>query len=155
MPDCAAAHRGHEGVENTDSEGGAACEWLGEVELSVGVIVIILDQSEVSITVTWQLWTNHSSPGPGTGHCCHSPARWSSGHWSRTRNPSSAELWGSQEVREHREQLNLECIKYNDLQLYIWKYWKLSNILLMWMYFCGGFTFCYICRFILREKDYE
>ena len=52
MPDCAAAHRGHEGVENTDSEGGAASKWLGEVELSVGVIVIILDQSEVSITVT-------------------------------------------------------------------------------------------------------
>ena len=46
------SHRGHEGVENTDSKGGAACEWLGEVELSVGVIVIILDQSEVSITVT-------------------------------------------------------------------------------------------------------
>ena len=59
MPDCAAAHRGHEGVENTDSEGGAACEWLGEVELSVGVIVIILDQSEMSIIY---------SLGPITAH---------------------------------------------------------------------------------------
>ena len=62
MPDCAAAHRGHEGVENTDSEGGATCEWLGQVELSVGIIIIILIQ-ELDIAVIHKL-SDHWNIGP-------------------------------------------------------------------------------------------
>ena len=62
MPDCAAAHRGHEGVENTDSEGGATCEWLGQVELSVRIIIIILIQ-ELDIAVIHKL-SDHWNIGP-------------------------------------------------------------------------------------------
>ena len=43
-------HCGHQGVEDADSEGGAASEGLGEIELSVRVIVIILIQ-ELDIAV--------------------------------------------------------------------------------------------------------
>ena len=43
-------YRGHEGVEDADSEGCAASEGLSEVQLSVGVIVIILVQ-ELDIAV--------------------------------------------------------------------------------------------------------
>ena len=47
-------HCGHQGVEDADSEGGAASEGLGEIELSVRVIVIILVQ-ELDIAVIDQL----------------------------------------------------------------------------------------------------
>ena len=43
-------YRGHQGVEDTDSEGCATSEGLGEIELSVRVIVIILVQ-ELDIAV--------------------------------------------------------------------------------------------------------
>ena len=43
-------HRGHQGVENADSEGCATSEGLGEIQLSVRVIVIILIQ-ELDIAV--------------------------------------------------------------------------------------------------------
>ena len=45
---------GHQGVEDADSEGCAAGEGLGEIELSVRVIVIILIQ-ELDIAVIDQL----------------------------------------------------------------------------------------------------
>lgn len=38
------AHRAHQGVEHTDSEGGAAGEGLSEVQLCVWVVIIILVQ---------------------------------------------------------------------------------------------------------------
>lgn len=41
---CARTHSAHQGVENTDSEGGAAGEGLSEVQLGVWVIIIILVQ---------------------------------------------------------------------------------------------------------------
>ena len=45
---------GHQGIEDADSEGCAAGEGLGEIELSVRVIVIILIQ-ELDIAVIDQL----------------------------------------------------------------------------------------------------
>ena len=45
---------GHQGVEDADSEGRAASEGLGEIQLSVRVIVIILIQ-ELDIAVIDQL----------------------------------------------------------------------------------------------------
>ena len=47
-------HRGHQGVEDADSEGCATSEGLGEIQLSVRVIVIILIQ-ELDIAVIDQL----------------------------------------------------------------------------------------------------
>ena len=47
-------YRGHQGVEDADSEGCAASEGLSEVQLSVRVIVIILVQ-ELDIAVIDQL----------------------------------------------------------------------------------------------------
>ena len=47
-------HCGHQGVEDADSEGCATSEWLGEIELSVRVIIIILIQ-ELDIAVIDQL----------------------------------------------------------------------------------------------------
>lgn len=41
---CTSTHGTHEGVQHTDSEGGAAGEGLGEVQLRVGVVIIILVQ---------------------------------------------------------------------------------------------------------------
>ncbi len=38
------SHRGHEGVEDTDREGRPAGERLREVELGVGVVVVVLVQ---------------------------------------------------------------------------------------------------------------
>ena len=43
-------HCGHQGVEDADSEGCAASEGLGEVQLSVRIIVIILVQ-ELDVAV--------------------------------------------------------------------------------------------------------
>ena len=48
------SHRGHEGVEDTDSEGSPAGEWLGEIELRVGIIVIVLVK-ELDVAVIDQL----------------------------------------------------------------------------------------------------
>ena len=47
-------YRGHEGVEDADSEGGPACEGLGEIELRVGIIVIVLVK-ELDVAVVDQL----------------------------------------------------------------------------------------------------
>ena len=47
---CEVTHCGHQGVEDADSEGCATSEGLGEIELSVRVIVIILVQ-ELDIAV--------------------------------------------------------------------------------------------------------
>ena len=47
-------YRGHQGVEDADSEGCATGEGLGEIQLSVRVIVIILIQ-ELDIAVIDQL----------------------------------------------------------------------------------------------------
>lgn len=41
---CLRTHRAHQGVEYTDSEGGAAGEGLSEVQLCVWVVIIILVQ---------------------------------------------------------------------------------------------------------------
>lgn len=41
---CLGTHRTHQGVEYTDSEGGAAGERLSEVQLCVWVVIIILVQ---------------------------------------------------------------------------------------------------------------
>lgn len=41
---CLGTHRTHQGVEYTDSEGGAAGEGLSEVQLCVWVVIIILVQ---------------------------------------------------------------------------------------------------------------
>ena len=48
------AYCGHQGVEDADNEGRAASEGLGEIQLSVRVIVIILIQ-ELDIAVIDQL----------------------------------------------------------------------------------------------------
>ena len=48
------AHCGHQGVEDADSEGCAASEGLGEVQLGVRIIVIILVQ-KLDIAVIDQL----------------------------------------------------------------------------------------------------
>ena len=47
MRECGAdggSHRAHEGVQHADGEGRAAGEGLGEVQLRVGVVVVILVQ---------------------------------------------------------------------------------------------------------------
>ena len=48
------AYRGHEGVQHAHSEGSPAGKWLGEIELSVGVIVIVLVK-ELDVAVVHQL----------------------------------------------------------------------------------------------------
>ena len=53
-PGCELTHCGHQGVEDADSEGCATSKWLGEIELSVRVIIIILIQ-ELDIAVIDQL----------------------------------------------------------------------------------------------------
>ena len=55
-------YRGHEGVEDADSEGCAASEGLGEIQFSVGVVIIILIQ-ELDIAVIDQL-SDHRDIGP-------------------------------------------------------------------------------------------
>ena len=62
------SHRGHQGVEDTDSEGCAASEWLGEVELSVRVIVIILVQELDVAVITKHGDHGHSRAVQGTNH---------------------------------------------------------------------------------------
>lgn len=47
-------HRAHQGVEHTDSEGRAAGEGLCEVQLRVGVVVIILVQELNVRVVHWE-----------------------------------------------------------------------------------------------------
>ena len=47
-------YRGHQGVEDADSKGCATGEGLGEIELSVRIIIIILIQ-ELDIAVIDQL----------------------------------------------------------------------------------------------------
>ena len=48
-------HRGHQGVEHADGEGGAAGEGLGEVELRVGVVVVIVRVDELHVAVVDEL----------------------------------------------------------------------------------------------------
>ena len=47
-------YRGHERVKNADSEGSATGKWLGEVELRVRVVVVVLVQ-ELHVAVVHQL----------------------------------------------------------------------------------------------------
>ena len=47
-------HRGHQGVEHADGEGGAAGEGLREIELGVGVVVVVLIE-ELDVGVVHQL----------------------------------------------------------------------------------------------------
>ena len=47
-------HRGHEGVEDADGEGCSAGEGLREVQLGVGIVVVILVQ-ELNVAVVHQL----------------------------------------------------------------------------------------------------
>ena len=47
-------HRGHEGVEDADGEGRTAGEGLREVQLGVGIVVVILVQ-ELNVAVVHQL----------------------------------------------------------------------------------------------------
>ena len=55
-------HCGHQGVKDADSEGCATSEWLGEIELSVRVIIIILIQ-ELDIAVIHK-FSDHGNVGP-------------------------------------------------------------------------------------------
>ena len=50
---CLRAHGGHEGVQDAHSESGATGEGLSEIELSVGVVVIVLVQ-ELDVAVVDQ-----------------------------------------------------------------------------------------------------
>lgn len=47
-------YRAHQGVEHADSEGGAAGEGLGEVQLRVRVVVVVLVQELNVGVVDWQ-----------------------------------------------------------------------------------------------------
>ena len=63
------ADRGHQGVEDADGEGGAACEGLGEVQLRVGIVVIIVRVYELHVAVVDELGDDgdagaEASPAP-------------------------------------------------------------------------------------------
>ena len=45
----------HEGVQDADSEGCAASEGLGEVQLGVGVIIVVVRVNELDVGVVDQL----------------------------------------------------------------------------------------------------
>ena len=67
-PACELTHGGHQGVENADSEGCATSEGLGEIELSVRVIIIILIQKLDIAVITKHRDHGHSRTIDGANH---------------------------------------------------------------------------------------
>ena len=61
------AYRGHEGVQHAHSEGSPAGKWLGEIELSVGIIVIVLVK-ELDVAVVDQ-HGDHGNTGAVVRSC--------------------------------------------------------------------------------------
>ena len=60
------SYRGHEGVQDTHSEGSSTGEGLGEVKLSVRVVIIIVRIDELDVAVVDQLG-DHGDAGPEAG----------------------------------------------------------------------------------------
>ena len=56
------SYRGHERVEYRDSEGSATGEWLGEIQLSVRIVIVVIRINELDIAVIDQL-RDHGDAG--------------------------------------------------------------------------------------------
>ena len=57
------SHRGHQGVEDTDSKGSSTGEGLSEIQFSIRIIIVVIRVDELDIAVVDEL-SDHGDAGP-------------------------------------------------------------------------------------------